>query len=535
MVGAVLFPLMATLNDINPLFNAYLWAGIALMIMAYIVNRAGYFIAAAWSISIYLMVLPFIQFWSHGVYAPIGINQLAALLLPAALHAYFILSIDCMLITSITSLIGLGTLPSYIPGITWNMVVAPLAVLGSIQVGLLISAIMRVYDQRTNMTYMRELAESERRYRDLFNATSEGLVIHRAGIIRAINPAFCQMSGYTQGDLIGMPIIRLFAPEYQEQIPRLVTLKEPYQVQGIRKDGTREWVEIAGREHMYEGVPVRVAAIRDIGKQKENEARRLELAIEREKIDMLQRFIGDLSHDLRTPLSVIKTSTYLIRKLKADPDKVTRHLAALDAQADQLQRIFDDLLHMSRLDRDTTDYNFAWRDPSEVIQMVVADQAEKARAKQLTVTLTLPDRLPRFLLDEQEFTRMLKNLLINAITYTPEGGRISVRASMLPAPGQPAEELLAIIIEDNGIGIRPRDLPLIFERFYRADTARNTETGGAGLGLSIALKIAQAHRGTITVESAEGKGSCFSVHIPRTVIPPSLHPLSDKHTEKRNP
>jgi signal transduction histidine kinase len=110
-------------------------------------------------------------------------------------------------------------------------------------------------------------------------------------------------------------------------------------------------------------------------------------------------------------------------------------------------------------------------------------------------------------MDLQRIKQVLVNLLTNALTHTPQGGKIAVGAAVL-------EDRLAISVEDNGEGIAPDDLPMIFERFHRVDKSRTRATGGSGLGLTIAKYFIEAHNGTISVESEPGKGSRFTFTLP---------------------
>jgi signal transduction histidine kinase len=113
--------------------------------------------------------------------------------------------------------------------------------------------------------------------------------------------------------------------------------------------------------------------------------------------------------------------------------------------------------------------------------------------------------------DKERITQLLHILLDNAVKYTPNGGEVSVGMSVIHHKGK---KLLEIIVKDTGIGIPEKELPYIFERFYRVDKARSREAGGTGLGLSIARWIVEAHRGTIQVQSQPGQGSRFIVHLP---------------------
>ncbi|MCS7072650.1 MAG: PAS domain-containing sensor histidine kinase, partial [Anaerolinea sp.] len=378
------------------------------------------------------------------------------------------------------------------------------------------------------------LAASERRYRELLDATSEGVIIHKNGVIIDLNPAFARLSGYTPNDLIGTHIRGLYAPEYRERIPAYLSTNEPYQTEGILRDGTRRWFEVQGHDVEYSGERVRVTTVRDITEQKALADRRAVLEREHERMRLLREFIDNLSHDLRTPLSVIRVNAYLIRKLFADPAAVVRKLETIEEQVDHLQSILTDLFDMARLEQeDSAHYPMTDLDPASFILPVVEALRPRLEAQRHTLTLDLPADLPHIHGDRDQLHRLLSHLLENAIAYTPAGGAISVRARMMPSDAgglHVSGRHLAISVQDNGIGVDPEALPHVFDAFYRADSARNIETGGAGIGLTIARRIALAHGGTITVESAVGQGSTFTLHLPlpRPEIQSETRSLADR-------
>jgi signal transduction histidine kinase len=181
----------------------------------------------------------------------------------------------------------------------------------------------------------------------------------------------------------------------------------------------------------------------------------------------------------------------------------------LQSQTDHLQRILDDLLSMSRLDKaDTSDYRFRWLDINVPVKEAVDEQQTLALRKHIQLACHVSEDSPTALVDYNEFKKMMKHLILNGLNYTPEGGSVSVRI-------RTDDQNIIIEVIDTGAGIASLDLPHIFDRFYRADRARGVDSGGTGLGLTIARKIVQAHSGTIEAESELGRGSTFRVSIPR--------------------
>jgi two-component system, OmpR family, sensor kinase len=214
-----------------------------------------------------------------------------------------------------------------------------------------------------------------------------------------------------------------------------------------------------------------------------------------------QRFLADVSHELRTPLTTIRGNVDLMRRMgEADPE-------ILDVVQDELgrmTRLVDDLLLLARADTGGLPLQ---RRPI-ALDDVFLDVFRQIRSIHPPVNVSLEgvDQV-RVMGDLDRLKQLILNLVDNAIKYTPPGG--TVRVSLSKADGS-AE----VVVADNGIGIPAEDLPRIFDRFYRVDKARSRSQGGSGLGLSIAKWIAEAHGGSIRVESRPGVGSTFVVTLP---------------------
>jgi signal transduction histidine kinase len=245
---------------------------------------------------------------------------------------------------------------------------------------------------------------------------------------------------------------------------------------------------------------------RDITERKQFEAQLIELKAERERVKVLQKFISDMSHDFRTPLSILNSSLYLIQK-HTDPEKQQAYAKQMEQQILRMDRLLIDLLQMTHLDEQETHFQFSLTEMKAFLSALVRDYELTASEKQISLEFvsSVSEWFAR--IDTVEFARAMVELIENALTYTPAGGSITVRTSV-----QQGQNIISV--EDTGIGITDRDLPHIFEHFYRADQARSTDTGGTGLGLPIARKVIEAHNGTIEVESIVGQGSIFSIRLP---------------------
>lgn len=228
---------------------------------------------------------------------------------------------------------------------------------------------------------------------------------------------------------------------------------------------------------------------------------RLERAFKRQR-----EFTGDASHELRTPLSVIQAEASLALQKERSPEEYRESLATISEEAKHMGAIIEELLTLARADSGTEKLVFDAMDLGELLRGVAADGEVLCQEKGLHFRT---DDWPSIGIrgDRAKLRQLFLNLLDNAVKYTPAGGTVIL--SVKVAGGE-----AVVTVRDTGMGIPPEHLPHIFERFYRVDKARSRAEGGAGLGLAIALHIAQSHGGTITVESEIGKGSAFHVHLP---------------------
>ncbi|MEP6985244.1 MAG: ATP-binding protein, partial [Chloroflexota bacterium] len=249
-----------------------------------------------------------------------------------------------------------------------------------------------------------------------------------------------------------------------------------------------------------------IAVGRDITERKQLEAQSIELANKRERIVILQRFIDDMSHDFRTPLSIIRNSLYLLQRID-DAEKQQMYTQRAEQQISRLDTLLDELLQMKNLDAQEVQFDLKLTDINSLLAQLVHDYQPVALPKRITLEFVSADDACFAEIDHQEFIRAVAKLLDNAIAYTPEQGTVTIHTATQAG-------LAVISVQDSGIGIAKDDLPHIFERFYRADQARSTTSGSSGLGLSIVQKIVEAHNGIISVDSLVDQGSTFTLKLP---------------------
>jgi two-component system sensor histidine kinase MtrB len=226
-----------------------------------------------------------------------------------------------------------------------------------------------------------------------------------------------------------------------------------------------------------------------------------------DRISRERRFVGDVSHELRTPLTTLRTSTdYLLSNAEALSPSVRRATELLGADLDYLQRLVDDLLEISRAEAGKV--QMSWEDVNlaDLVREVVARRARTTGDVVRILTNTHPSDLV-MRADKKRLERVVGNLVDNALVHG-EGKEVTVRLSQ-------TDGRLSLSVEDLGPGIPPEDLPRIFERFFKADLARQREDGrGSGLGLAIARENTHLHGGEISVESGNGGGARFTVVLP---------------------
>jgi two-component system, OmpR family, sensor histidine kinase CiaH len=214
-------------------------------------------------------------------------------------------------------------------------------------------------------------------------------------------------------------------------------------------------------------------------------------------------FVSDASHELRTPLAVIRANAEFLQQ--EQPENVEAR--DIVSETDRLSSLVDALLAVARDDDRSAKALHTQVNLAEVVEATVASFQTVTADHDLELTHAAPDEL-MVMGDRDQLRQVLVILLDNAVRYTPAGGRIHVQAR---ADGKEA----VLTVHDTGIGIPEEALPRVFERFYRADDARNRQSGGVGLGLAIARELVTRHSGRISVTSTEGAGSTFTVRLPR--------------------
>lgn len=249
---------------------------------------------------------------------------------------------------------------------------------------------------------------------------------------------------------------------------------------------------------------------------------RMSMALARAEY-LRKQMTADLAHDLRTPISVLLGYLEGMKEGWLTPSEDV--IDTLYQEVEYLQHLVEDLRLLSLQDAGKLSLDVRPVLPQELVEQVVRRFRPKAEAQGITLTAEVDEGLPPWPMDREAIRRVLDNLINNALKYTPEGGRITVR--VMPERGH-----LCFEVKDTGQGIPPEHLPYIFERFYRVDRARTQgeQSRSSGLGLAIARALVEAHGGTITVQSQVGQGTRFRFCLPKAAKPQAL-PEASKQKE----
>jgi two-component system OmpR family sensor kinase len=232
-----------------------------------------------------------------------------------------------------------------------------------------------------------------------------------------------------------------------------------------------------------------------------------------QSFESMRRFVADASHELRTPISVIRGEADVALSHERGSAEYREALAIVLDESRRLSRLVDDLLNLARADAGNVRLQVQEFYLNDLLAECCRSVQSLAGGRRIELECRAGEDAP-FRGDEELLRRLVLNLLDNAIRYTPPGGKVT---ASLDAAGPEAR----LRVSDTGSGIAPEAAPLVFERFFRAEKSRSRQEGGFGLGLSIVKWIAEAHHGTVELESRPGDGAAFTVRLPRGPVSPS--------------
>jgi two-component system phosphate regulon sensor histidine kinase PhoR len=235
--------------------------------------------------------------------------------------------------------------------------------------------------------------------------------------------------------------------------------------------------------------------------------------------EMRRDFVANVSHELRTPLSIFRGYLEtLLEHPKQSPAELLRIFEVMEKHSNRLNLLVEDVLSLAQLEEPGARLSYTEIYLPDFLGAILRDWEKRFEAKLLSVSVDAPADLPVLSADENRLQEVIYNLLDNAVKYSQPEGKIVMKAAR-------EADQVRIAISDQGIGIPNRDLPRIFERFYRADKARSREFGGTGLGLSIVKHIVELHGGNVEAESTVGRGTTISVRLP--IRPPDENGVTE--------
>ncbi len=359
-----------------------------------------------------------------------------------------------------------------------------------------------------NARLYQKLLEEKRHLDAIVENSADGVImLDSRWRIQTVNRALERMLGIPREEMLGRPcaeILRLTTAEGEAicagKCPLEHAVHEPHPyVEGIvaTRDGRRIHVGISYTVLRGEGGELReaVANVRDITRVKEAE-------------EAKTTFISIISHELKTPVAIIKGYAGTLRREDAtwDPETLRKGLEVIEEESDRLDRLITNLLEASRIQAGALKLNLA---PVQLVGLVEKLVEEfRTQTDRHTFEVNFPADFPPVWVDYERIRMVLSNLLSNAIKYSPRGGTIRVGGWAEP-------ERVVLYVADQGIGIPETEIPHIFERFYRVDNRLSRTTTGAGLGLYLARALVEAHGGEIWVRSRPGEGSAFYFSLPR--------------------
>ncbi len=354
---------------------------------------------------------------------------------------------------------------------------------------------------------LEEVAGEKNKMDAIFQHMADGVMaFNNEGVIIHINPAAKKMLGIKYDQIIvfneyfGSNNVNVTLKQVLK-LKRNETLEKDIDVNGLYLKANFAIFNIEKGK-----VGGAVVVLQDITKQ--------------QKLEMVRReFVANVSHELRTPLTSIKSyAETLLDGALEDSEIATQFLQVINNESDRMTRLVRDLLILSKLDYQQTQWEKTDFCFFELIREVINKLSLTAKNRGQTLVNSIDASLPKIFADRDKIEQVMTNIVANALKYTQTGGEITVSAEYIKG-------MLYVGIKDNGMGIPKDDLPRIFERFYRVDKARSRELGGTGLGLAIAKEIVKEHNGDITIQSELGVGTTVTIALP-------VKELREKHDVK---
>ncbi|MCB9102845.1 MAG: PAS domain S-box protein [Anaerolineales bacterium] len=372
------------------------------------------------------------------------------------------------------------------------------------------------------------LQESEARFRGLAASTFEGVIIHENGQILDANQAMHQLFGYSQAELIGKLIYDFLTPASGEIATTHIRngYEKPYEIEGVRKEGSSFPLEVRAKVIPYQGRQVRVVACRDITERKQAEERLHQAREAAEAANQAKStFLANMSHELRTPLNAILGYAQILKRETDENSRLDTGLQTIYESGLHLLNLINEILDIARIEAERIELFPEPVDLPAFLQSIVDLMTLQATAKQLDFIYEPGPGLPQIVqIDPKRLRQVLLNLLGNAIKFTETGSITFTVDCQTTAPaqitnGQP-QMFVRFEIADTGSGMSPDQLARIFHPFEQVGDSSQRQKG-VGLGLAISRELVGLMGSQIQVESEPGGGSTFwfTVDVPVVAQP----------------
>ncbi|MCP4396587.1 MAG: response regulator, partial [bacterium] len=359
------------------------------------------------------------------------------------------------------------------------------------------------------------------------------------------NRAITHLFGYHRSEIIGQHVNTFLTADSREIAAQQMRAgyEKPYELEGVRKDDSIFPLEVHAKEVSYQGIHVRVAALRDISIQKQTEeslrqAKETSEAANRAK----STFLANMSHELRTPLNAILGFARLMTRNSRIPPEEQENLAIIQRSGDHLLTLINQVLDLSKIEAGRITLNEKTFDLYKLLDELEDLFSFKAQEAGLQVLFERLDYVPQYICsDDVKLRQVLINLLSNAVKFTEEGGvAVRVRRLMIGKPSKEPNQstidnqqsTIAFEIEDTGPGIASDELNNLFEAFVQTESGRQAQEG-TGLGLPISRKFIQLMGGDISVKSEVGHGTTFRFEIPIGLVEQSTSDNQQLTSAKR--
>lgn len=425
-----------------------------------------------------------------------GIANLRKIIILATLIALAIASITSLII-SLTITRPLQEMTKVSQKISKGDFSKKLKICRQDEIGQLANSLNLMSEELENK--IRVISEDKNKMKVVLSSVIEGIIaIDKEGRIILFNNALKNMTDYSSDRVLGKFHWEIIRNNQLNELLKEVLQKGQPLTQEITIFSPQEKIFRASANPLTKKNEVwgAVVVLNDI-----TEIKKLE--------KMRSEFVANVSHELRTPLTSIQGFVETLKDGAInDPGKAQYFLEIIEKQSNRLNNLIEDILQLSKIESQEIIMNLQSINLRDLIDKTISEFKKKIEQKNHKIKINISPQLPLIKADPEQIEVVFRNLLDNAIKYTPNGGEIYISAF------EKAENIY-IEIADNGIGISAEHLPRIFERFYRADKDRSRKLGGTGLGLAIVKHIVQAHGGTIGVESKPGKGSKFFFTLPK--------------------